>query len=241
MPPKISEPTAIPEIKENQVPRLIFQTWKNKTLPPKMANTVHNLIKANPTFTHFLYDDNDCYDFINTHFHENVAKTFIKLIPGAYKADLWRYCCLYINGGIYIDIKFITTPGFKLESLLDNEYFVKDKAEGKNFGDGFGVYNSFFVVHPKNPALKLCIDEIVIRCRYNDKGSTPLHTTGPKLLGRFLKIEQCTLTNNKGNIAFIKRPSVNILEQYLGYRDEQRLLKTLTYEELWMLDRVYKK
>ena len=26
---------------------------------------------------------------------------FDRLIPGAFKADLWRYCVMYITGGIF--------------------------------------------------------------------------------------------------------------------------------------------
>ena len=48
------------------------------------------------------------------------------MVPGAYKADLWRYCILYIYGGIYIDIKLEPINGFRFRELLDKEYFVLD-------------------------------------------------------------------------------------------------------------------
>ena len=44
--------------------------------------------------------------FIKSHFSKRVLYAYDKLIPGAFKADLWRYCIIYINGGIYIDIKY---------------------------------------------------------------------------------------------------------------------------------------
>ena len=79
----------------------------------------------NPEFNHYLYDDKMCREFIKQNFSDDVLYVFDKLKPGAYKADLWRYCILYINGGIYIDIKFKCNE--KLINFLDQEYYVKDR------------------------------------------------------------------------------------------------------------------
>ena len=59
--------------------------------------------KINPLFTHYVFSDNDRRLFIEQHFDTTVLHAYDSLIPGAYKADLWRYCVLYINGGIYLD------------------------------------------------------------------------------------------------------------------------------------------
>ena len=88
------------------IPLNIFQTYHTLDLPPRMRKSVNKLIKNNPEFTHYLYDDDDCRKFIKNNFPSNVVNAFDKLIPGAYKADLWRYCVLYIHGGIYLDIKY---------------------------------------------------------------------------------------------------------------------------------------
>jgi len=110
------------------VPLVIYQTWHSKTLPPKMAKCVEKLKSDNPAFDHYLYDDADCRAFIKANFDPEVLAAYDKLIPGAYKADLWRYCVLYKNGGIYLDIKFMCEPGFSLmEMTADNETFVLDR------------------------------------------------------------------------------------------------------------------
>ena len=69
-----------------------------------------------------------CRDFIAKHFSEEVVYTFDKLKPGAYKADLWRYCVMYITGGIYLDIKMCPVNGFRFDYLLKIiNYLFKDK------------------------------------------------------------------------------------------------------------------
>ena len=77
------------------IPLNIFQTWKTKELPPKMQEIVNKLKKQNPEFKHYLFDDNDCRNFIKKHFNKDVLQAFDNLIPGAYKADLFRYQILW--------------------------------------------------------------------------------------------------------------------------------------------------
>ena len=50
------------------------------------------------------YNDEDCREFIETYFENKVLKAYDSLIPTAYKADLFRYCILYVKGGIYGDL-----------------------------------------------------------------------------------------------------------------------------------------
>jgi mannosyltransferase OCH1-like enzyme len=136
------------------VPLNIFQTWKTKDLPPKMKECVENLKKENTEFTHYLYDDNDCRNFIINNFDKNIIKAYDSLIPGAYKADLWRYCVLYKLGGIYLDIKYYCVNGFKLKTLTDKEYFIRDIE-----ASGSGIYNAFMICKPGNKKLLNCINK----------------------------------------------------------------------------------
>ena len=83
-----------------------------------MRETVESLKENNPEFKHYLFDDNMCRDFIEKNFDESILYTFDKLKPGAYKADLFRYCVLYLNGGVYLDIKYKCINEFKLILVL---------------------------------------------------------------------------------------------------------------------------
>jgi hypothetical protein len=67
-----------------------------------MFQSVNNIKKKNPRFKYYLFDDNDCREFIKNNYSDKILNAFNSLIPGAYKADLWRYCILYKYGGIYI-------------------------------------------------------------------------------------------------------------------------------------------
>jgi mannosyltransferase OCH1-like enzyme len=97
--------TTIPNITNNQdktnqennseIPLHIYQTWHSNQLPKYMQECVDKLKKDNPEFEYHFYDDNQCREYIKDNFNKDVLHAFDKLIPGAFKADLWRYCILY--------------------------------------------------------------------------------------------------------------------------------------------------
>jgi mannosyltransferase OCH1-like enzyme len=103
------------------IPLNLFQTWHTKDLPPKMKKCVESVKKENPDFTYYLMDDKDCRQFLIENFDKEIVWAYDSLIPGAYKADLWRYCILYKLGGIYMDIKYQCSNGFRLKALTDKE------------------------------------------------------------------------------------------------------------------------
>ena len=226
------------------IPLNIYQTWKTKDLPPKMKNCVDRLKKDNPEFNHYLYDDEDCKNFIEENFSQDVIDTYNKLIPGAFKADLWRYCILYINGGIYLDIKYYTISPFKLINFLDKEYFVKDMDNS-----GGGIYNAFMICKKGNKILKKCIDQIVENVKNNYYGETEFHVTGPLLMKNFFSKEEINKLNVQHGIKkncpdtyCIYLNNNPILSMYQEYRDdnEQGSIKNNNYHVLWQTRKIYK-
>jgi mannosyltransferase OCH1-like enzyme len=163
----------------NQIPCNIYQTWYTKNLPPKMKERVELLKNQNPKFKHYLFDDNDCREFIRTYFRDDVLDAYDRLIPGAYKADLWRYCVLFINGGIYLDIKFACDNGFKLIDLTFDTHFVKDRPPNT-------IYNALMACFPGNILLYKAIRQIVKNVKNKYYGTSSLHPTGPALLGQII-------------------------------------------------------
>ena len=86
----------------SKIPLVIYQTynWKDR-IPAKVEA---NMLKFAPQYKRSIYNDSECAEFIKTHFHSSVLQTYVHL-KGAHRADLFRYAILYINGGVYMDIK----------------------------------------------------------------------------------------------------------------------------------------
>jgi len=217
-----------------------------------MQETVDLLRMTNPEFTYSLSDDDDCYNFILNNFPPSVADAYLRLIPGAYKADLWRYCVLYTYGGIYLDIKYKPVDGFKFINLIDREHFVSDIAYSYRLKN-YGIYNAFMVCKQHNKILLDCINQIVLNVKNKYYGESCLEPTGPYLLGTIyksyyditkldmrllIKINYKLLFTNQKD-EYIMYDNMIILTAYDTYRIEQKKYKTPHYIQLWKDKRIY--
>jgi mannosyltransferase OCH1-like enzyme len=227
---------------KSKIPLKIFQTWGTKNLLPKMRECVDELITNNPEFEYYLFDDVDCDNFIEQHFNLDVLLAYRKLIPGAFKADLWRYCVLYVHGGIYLDIKYKPFKGFRLIELTENEHFVFDLPESE-----YGVYNGLMVCKPGNVRLFKAIENIVDNVKNNFYGSSCLSPTGPMLLKNiFLNLTDVDLyfTHKAGVVGIINKDNKFLLYNYPEYRVEQSEYfgntRTNHYGHLWRVGNIYR-
>lgn len=224
------------------IPLNIFQTWGTKDLPPKMKENVEELKKKNPEFTHYLYDNEECREFIKKHFESDVLMSYDTLIPGAFKADLWRLCVLYIHGGIYLDIKAQCINNFKLIVLTEAEHYVQDRISR------VALYNGLLVCKKKNEFLMEAIKRIVRNVQTTYYGESLLSPTGPRMLGDLAMEKQTNLpidlfftlsgTNLVYNHIFVIRT------EYPGYREEQaefyKSKNTHHYSHLWGIKKIYR-
>jgi len=78
---------------KKECPNFVFQRWK----------------KLNKDYDINFSLDDDCISFLIEHFNYYIADLFMKIPQGMYKADLWRLCKLYINGGVYADVDLVLT------------------------------------------------------------------------------------------------------------------------------------
>jgi len=232
-----------------QIPMKIFQTWHSKVLPPYMQKCVDQLKTENPEFEYFLFDDEDCRNFIKEHFDSDILDAFDHLKPGTYKADLWRYTVLYINGGIYLDIKYQPSYGFKFKYFLDKEYLVLERPSSNFWApDSYGIYNAMMICKPRNPLLLNAINKIAENVKKKDYGYSNLYPTGPGLLGS-LYFESFSANIDKiydfefvfdNRARGILYQNKLVLQKYPEYYKEQRTFqKTEYYTTLWQKRDIY--
>ncbi len=225
------------------IPLDFYTCWHTKDLPPKMKENYDLLVESNPELTHHLFDEDDCREFIKNNFDTDVLDAYNSLIPCSYKSDLWRFCVLYKNGGIYMDIKYKCVNGFKLIALTEEEFFVRDRPKHM-------TYTALICVKPNNPIMLKCINKIVKNVKNKYYGTTSLHPTGPGLLGSFFSLKQIddmkihftdVLFTNNTKEEFMAYNNRVILKYYNGYRDEQsKYQKNKRYGDLWDQRNIYK-
>jgi hypothetical protein len=108
-----------------QIPKLIFQTTYSKNITDTLQlNSIYSFIDFNPDYEYNLLDDNDCRLFIKKNFDNELLIAYDLLVAGSFKADLFRYCYLYINGGCYFDCKQILRVPLKEVIKSDDDFLV---------------------------------------------------------------------------------------------------------------------
>jgi mannosyltransferase OCH1-like enzyme len=175
-----------------KIPRNIFQTWSTKNISANFNMLSQTWREKNPNYAYFIYDDDECKQFIQKNFDETVYNAYIRIIPGAFKADLWRYCILYIYGGVYVDMDTICLE--QIDKFLNEniEFMTPIDLNNCPYYGKYNLFNCFIASIPKHPILELCINKIVYNVENNIVPFSNLDFTGPGLLG------QCT--NNYLNL-----------------------------------------
>lgn len=128
--------------------------------------------------------DRDARAFILEHFPQYLPE-FDVLVPGAYRADLWRLLVVYKFGGIYVDcgvhfrgeeasIRLFWDQLAQADIMfLDDEYdFVG------------AVFQGVLAAVAGHPLLKAAIAQVVANIRARMYGSSCLAITGPRAVGR---------------------------------------------------------
>lgn len=138
---------------DTTIPKILFQTFFDKQ---RIPNKVHqNIDKYASEYTRYIYDDNDAEKFLLEHYGIFVANKFRNIKLGAHKADLLRYCWLYKNGGVYMDIKTeLLAPLKDILSEGNGLYTVISMIENT-------IHQAFIATPPKNPIFKKLINKLL--------------------------------------------------------------------------------
>lgn len=160
-----------------KIPPFIFQTWKSGEKTPEMKEAISSF-STQPGYTHVCWTDEECCNFLFNVFGDRYAKAYSLLVPGAFRADFWRYCILYKFGGVYADAK--TTCLRALDEIIrpdDELILVRDIPETC-------LLNGFIACSPGHPLLGLVIEMVLKNIESRSYGEDPLDITGPHIFGR---------------------------------------------------------
>ena len=169
------------------IPLKIHQVWHLNELPNCMKQCINNIKSNNPEFEHKLFTIYECREFIKNNFPENILVAFDSILPYAVKIDLWRYCILYLHGGIYLDVTYYCINNFKLIYLTDREYFCRDIS---TCSKEKGIYNSLIICKPKNVIILKCINKIVESIEKTSYENNCLCPASPKVLKYFFSNQE---------------------------------------------------
>jgi hypothetical protein len=101
---------------------------------------IHSLKNTNPDMDIEFYDEERCAIFIEDNYDLKTLDTFNEMMLGPHRADLFRYCVLYKNGGYYVDTDLeplsdlsVVANGYDLVSSVATYVPVEGKKEPVKF------------------------------------------------------------------------------------------------------------
>ncbi len=168
--------------KVQNIPKVVYQTFESNVVADGMASAIESWRSSNPEYQHHFFDANDRLEYIKRNFNQDVIDAYLDLIPGAFKADLWRYCVIYNEGGVYVDADMICTQPLVDWIEPDTDLVItRDDPMSKDW-----LANGFIASVPRNPIFKKAIDQIVDNVKQK-RHLAYLNISGPELFGRVAK------------------------------------------------------
>ena len=87
----------------NEIPKIIIQTWKSNDIPSKYNDYIISIKKYNPDYKYLFFTDEDIENFLKKEY-PNYYDTYLKLPVKIQKIDFFRYVTVYHYGGFYFDL-----------------------------------------------------------------------------------------------------------------------------------------
>jgi hypothetical protein len=166
------------------VPRIIHQTWYEpvtKEKYPNMSRLIESFKQSG--WEYQFYDDARAVEFLSEHFPPKVLDAYESIMPGAFKADLFRYCVLLILGGVYADMDVLLES--HLDELLTSDvgFMVPIDEPGSKIGHRSCLWNGLLAVAPGHPFLAKTIELVVnnVRNRFTSVDIDDMLCPNPQL------------------------------------------------------------
>lgn len=170
---------------------LINDTNKLPDKLPEFHNFCFNQIKKiYPNSEYKLYSGEDIEKIIKNNFDKEVLLSYKKLKPYACKADLARYCILYLYGGLYADLNTYFVRNIPNTDCLN---FFAFRDDPKASMQSWAVHNGIIYSDPKAKPLEKCIELIKMHCKKEYYGISSVDVSATTVLGRAITLSMPNL------------------------------------------------
>lgn len=160
----------------------IFQFW-DQPEPPVEVKKIIRTWRQHDGFKLRLFDDIKAKEFILKNFDKRTYDAFCKCAIPAMKADFFRYCALYVKGGLYTDIDIALKP----KGITDLRDLINSVGAGFLMRRHRAIANDFiFIRRAKHPLLEKVIEKAIYNIE-NETSNSVWHVTGPGIMTKFFR------------------------------------------------------
>ena len=159
-----------------------------KTIVPKILHSVGSSTPhfsfslssaANQDFVINRHDDKTAIQYIFKKCGSHVAEAYACLTPTSYRADLFRFCALYADGGVYLDEDIVPLhPLTRIVSMCSVATIGHDFPANNHPAKQMKILSAA----PDSPIMKCAMDSIVQNVKGRAYPDSPLELTGPLML-----------------------------------------------------------
>eukprot|EP00037_Helgoeca_nana_P037032 m.14247 g.14247 ORF g.14247 m.14247 type:complete len:342 (+) comp8311_c0_seq2:274-1299(+) len=202
-----------------------------------------------PGYTFRYYSDEQAARYVVANCSEYL-ETYECFLPTAYKADVFRYCVLLNEGGIYMDNDFalLVHP----EPLMYNVscggvYLLTEYCE--NYGEAVRLWTGIMISAVNMPLWRCMLESVKNNVKHRFYGKNALDITGPELLARcareFPEYIHPVGWNEKDTTMWLYPERHKGVPLQIGheintkYKDESRWKPPLHYHAQWLNKVVY--
>jgi hypothetical protein len=170
------------------IPLVVWSTGPKplQGLKPAFQDALGSWVVLGPPGTQVVwFDDTAAEAFIGAHFPQYLPE-YNMLVPGAFRADLWRLLVLLRHGGLYVDCgcHLVSTPGVASafwDALRAAALVMVDDDNATMKGS---VFQGVLGARPGHPLVAAAVRSAVANVRARLYGTHNLDITGPRMLGR---------------------------------------------------------
>ena len=235
--------TQIPLNYEQKIPKKIIQTSKTSICTLTQYNAIQTFLELNPEYEYYHYTNEDSIRYLQQHYDTDVINAYNKIIPGAYKADLFRACIINKEGGCYFDNKQINREPLRTFINKDDIHVLCID------NDVVGIYNAVYISIPNTDLTTSYVNNIIHNIQHNYYGNNVLCPTGPHLLRKvfdnsiykntYIRLYHISVPINSSKSGIYDKISNKkiISTCYNGYYTNRKL--TDSYAFLWFSRKIY--
>ena len=140
----------------------------------------------NPAFEYIFFDDNEILSFIAEHFDERINKCYKRILNGSLKADFFRYCVIYIKGGVYIDVDISCTKALESVFNFEDTHLITTTDHSKNSRND-RIYQAFLAGEADSQVFMKAINHICTCIETGKHKMNIFELSGPTIFSKLLK------------------------------------------------------
>ena len=244
------------EVTPSTIPKVIYKTGPRDyaAVDPVLKAHFRTILRANPGYRLRYFSDDQCLALVQRHSFDAVVDAYRTRRPPAYRADLFRYCVLYIYGGIYSDLTqdFQVPLAELVDGATDRLVLVDDLVFHAHGTPGIQI--NFIAARPRHPIFAKAIARIVEHVHLRYYGVTPLDPTGPYLCRNVYDEYIRAHPSERARIDLVQQKATTHLGPYVAFKRDGRVAfynkmaqhnafiqKTPenAYSHLWKYKRIY--